>query len=334
MLYIQSRALTAFCRHSSSSSKRWVTRQGKDRFAREARVDGLKSRAAYKLLEINERYRIFKRGQTVVDLGYAPGSWSQVAADRTAPGGRVIGVDIIPAQPPKGVSTIQGNFLSREVREEVKNFLLDQQNVSTREEQVHLAGHDGQPEADVILAAPEQSYIDYERELDKGLATGLGNDGHDKHERMVDVVLSDMSEPWERTDGFYKNSLSNPYFRMMNTSGMSFRDHAGSMDLCHAALQFVFDTLRDGGHFVCKYYQGAEEKSFEAKLKRKARLVSEGEDPGEDYLFGVNSDNWARQQESKEAYFVALNRKRGAVQEDVFRETLDHLVTNAAETND
>jgi 21S rRNA (uridine2791-2'-O)-methyltransferase len=47
--------------------------------------------------------------------------------------------------------------------------------------------------------------------------------------RMVDVVLSDMSEPWEQTAGFWKNSLSDPYFRMMNTSGMSFRDHAGSM---------------------------------------------------------------------------------------------------------
>ena len=47
--------------------------------------------------------------------------------------------------------------------------------------------------------------------------------------RLVDVVLSDMSEPWAQTDGFWKRSLSDPYYRMMNTSGMSFRDHAGSM---------------------------------------------------------------------------------------------------------
>jgi 21S rRNA (uridine2791-2'-O)-methyltransferase len=61
-----------------ASSKRWVERQSKDRFAREARVQGLKSRAAFKLLQINDKYRLFKPGQTVVDLGYAPGSWSQV----------------------------------------------------------------------------------------------------------------------------------------------------------------------------------------------------------------------------------------------------------------
>lgn len=61
-----------------ASSKRWVDRQSRDRFAREAKVQGLKSRAAFKLLQINDRYRLFKPGQTVIDLGYAPGSWSQV----------------------------------------------------------------------------------------------------------------------------------------------------------------------------------------------------------------------------------------------------------------
>lgn len=82
-------------------------------------------------------------------------------------------------------------------------------------------------------------------------------------------------------------SVSNPYYRMMNTSGVAFRDHAGSMvslvctslynfvfftniqkDLCLAALTFCFDALRTGGSFICKYYQGAEEKLFEKKLKR------------------------------------------------------------------
>jgi hypothetical protein len=68
---------SVICRRFASS-KRWVERQSKDRFAREARVQGLKSRAAFKLLQINDKYRLFKPGQTVVDLGYAPGSWSQV----------------------------------------------------------------------------------------------------------------------------------------------------------------------------------------------------------------------------------------------------------------
>ena len=69
-------------RRQFASSKRWVERQSKDRFAREARVQGLKSRAAFKLLQINDKYRLFRPGQTVVDLGYAPGSWSQVWKSR------------------------------------------------------------------------------------------------------------------------------------------------------------------------------------------------------------------------------------------------------------
>src|ERR1700761_7999956 len=99
---------------STSPSPRRKSRQSRDTFAREAKVAGLKSRAAFKLLEINDKHRLFQRGDTVVDLGYAPGSWSQVAISKTQPGGRVIGIDIIPSQPPRGVSTIQGDFLSEE----------------------------------------------------------------------------------------------------------------------------------------------------------------------------------------------------------------------------
>ena len=65
-------------RNASSSTRRWTERQKGDQFARAAKVQGLKSRAAFKLLQINERYRLFRPGMTVVDLGFAPGSWSQV----------------------------------------------------------------------------------------------------------------------------------------------------------------------------------------------------------------------------------------------------------------
>jgi 21S rRNA (uridine2791-2'-O)-methyltransferase len=90
-------------------------------------VQGLKSRAAFKLLELDAKYHLFRRGcgQVVVDLGFAPGSWSQVALDRTAPNGRIVGIDVIPAQPPRGVSAIQGNFLSPGVQGMVKQFLLE-----------------------------------------------------------------------------------------------------------------------------------------------------------------------------------------------------------------
>lgn len=230
---------------SSSSSTRWKARQSRDTFAREAKVTGLKSRAAFKLLEINEKHRLFKRGDTVVDLGYAPGSWSQVAVNRTQPGGRVIGIDIIPAQPPRGVSTIQGDFLSAEIREEVKRFVLDPLRGRPRERaqlsrSTDNGGDEGLTEEE--LEEEGRGLIERERKLEEEAAAyaameagrreeeGLSQKDLDRVEgRVVNVVLSDMSEPWPLTASTWIRSVSNPYHRMMNTSGMAFRDHAGSM---------------------------------------------------------------------------------------------------------
>lgn len=162
-------------RPASSASSRWKQRQGADHFARKARVQGLKSRAAFKLLELDAKYHLFRRGkgQVVVDLGFAPGSWSQVALDRTSPDGRVVGIDIIPAQPPRGVSTIQGNFLSPGVQAMVKQFLLDGEK--RRKAEMAEAGgkatgraKDGEvgvggENAGVDEVADRPSYIDLER---------------------------------------------------------------------------------------------------------------------------------------------------------------------------
>ncbi|KAI9724945.1 MAG: hypothetical protein M1812_000221 [Candelaria pacifica] len=303
-------------RQSSSSSKRWQTRQGQDQFAKEAKVQGLKSRAAFKLLEINARYNLFKKGQTVVDLGYAPGSWSQVAVDRTSPNGRVLGIDIIPSQPPRGASSIQGNFLSPTVQNEVKNFLRDPNRGRLRQQRLFSNNEDESNSLTVEdLEERERGYIDLERrqdvnmkEIEKGDHMGkLSKRAKEEEDgRVVDVVLSDMSAPWDQTTGFWKRSLSDPYFRMMNTSGMNFRDHAGSMDLCSAALQFCFDTLHTGGHFVCKFYQGAEDKAFELRLKKLFSSVHR-EKPE------------SSRSESKEAYFVALRRKEGVLETDILQ---------------
>jgi 21S rRNA (uridine2791-2'-O)-methyltransferase len=172
-------------------------------------------------LQINERYKIFHPGNTVVDLGYAPGSWSQVAIDLVRPGqGRVIGVDIIPVQPPKGVNGIQGDFLSPEVQARVREFVQDETRGKVKRPSV---GH----EADIIQEST--SYIDAERAATQDEGYGSDEEQLEHAEKCVDVVLSDMSEPWEITSGLWKNTISNPYRRMMNTTGNKFRDHAGSM---------------------------------------------------------------------------------------------------------
>ncbi|KAJ6782651.1 hypothetical protein PWT90_00204 [Aphanocladium album] len=260
----------------------WKQRQGKDSYAREAKVQGLKSRAAFKLLEMDAKYRLFKPGSVVVDLGYAPGSWSQVALDRTRPGGKVVGIDLIPAEPPKGVATFQGDFLSPQVQKMVKEFISQTIQAPKRKE-VEAA-----KESSPAVELDQPSYID----------VGLHSPTTTKNSRaqVVDIVLSDMSAPWEQTSGFNVNSLSNPYYRLMNTSGMAFRDHAGSMDLCDAALSFAEETLKTGGHFVCKFYQGSEDKLLEQRLKRMFSKVHR-EKPD------------SSRNESKEAFFVALRRK-------------------------
>ncbi|TEY82632.1 hypothetical protein BOTCAL_0028g00010 [Botryotinia calthae] len=267
-------------------------------------------------MDIDKKYKIFKRGQTVVDL---------VAYERTKPHGRILGIDIIPAQPPSGVSTIQGNFLSRRVQQSVKNFLLDPERgrprrplFSSPDEDVDIDIDDDGETIDPldVIAAEEPSYIDLERHMDDHDNDAAGihstspaparspkqepspeDENENDETKMVHVVLSDMCAPWEQTSGFWKRSLSDPYNRMMNTTGIKFSDHAGSMDLCNAALRFAFETLRPGGHFVCKFYQGAEDKELELKL-RKMFAVVHREKPE------------SSRSESKEAYFVALGRNR------------------------
>ena len=185
----------------------------------------------------------------MIDLGYAPGSWSQVAVTKTSPGGRVVGIDVIPAQPPKGASTIQGNFLSPEVQAEVRAYVQDPQRGRPRKRTVLQRQEDSSEEdtemSEQELEELERGYIDLERAARLDACEGdrasgkprngekgkrLALKGKDEAQgRTVDVVLSDMSAPWDQTTGLWVKSISNPYNRMMNTSGIAFKDHADSM---------------------------------------------------------------------------------------------------------
>jgi 23S rRNA (uridine2552-2'-O)-methyltransferase len=101
-------------RKRSLSSTLWLERQLNDPYVARAKREGYRSRAAYKLLEIDDKHRILKPGQRVVDLGAAPGGWSQIAAKRvgSADGrGRVVGIDLLPIDPVPGVEFVQLDFL-------------------------------------------------------------------------------------------------------------------------------------------------------------------------------------------------------------------------------
>ncbi len=97
------------------SDKRWLERQNRDPYVKQARNSNYRSRAVYKLKEIDQRDRLLRPGQLVVDLGSAPGSWSQYAAEKVLPDGKVIAVDILEMPPINGVEFILGDFTEQSV---------------------------------------------------------------------------------------------------------------------------------------------------------------------------------------------------------------------------
>ena len=155
-----------------------MQRHVNDEYVQRARRDGYRSRASYKLLELQEKDKILKPGQVVVDLGAAPGGWSQVAAGIVGDHGRVLAMDILEMDAIHGVDFLQGDFREQAVLEALV-----------------------------------------------GLLEG----------REVDVVLSDIAP---------------------NTSGVRAVDQPRSMYLCELALDFARNTLKPGGCFVTKIFQG------------------------------------------------------------------------------
>ena len=109
----------------AKSSKEWLRRHVTDHYVRKARQEGYRSRAAYKLLELDAKDKIFRPGMTVLDLGAAPGGWSQVAAQKVMPGGRVIAVDILEVAPISGVTVLKGDFRQVAIEERADVVLSD-----------------------------------------------------------------------------------------------------------------------------------------------------------------------------------------------------------------
>lgn len=103
----------------SKSSSRWLREHHDDEYVLLARREGYRSRAVYKLIELDEKYGLFRPGMTVVDLGSAPGGWSQYAALRVGERGRVVASDILPMDAVAGVEFIQGDFREQNVLESI-----------------------------------------------------------------------------------------------------------------------------------------------------------------------------------------------------------------------
>jgi 23S rRNA (uridine2552-2'-O)-methyltransferase len=107
----------------SVSSTRWLERQLNDPYVAEAKKQGYRSRAAFKLLQLDDKFHVLKDGARVVDLGAAPGGWCQVAVDRVGARGKVIGIDLLPMDPIPGADLIQMDFMSDEAPAVLKRLL-------------------------------------------------------------------------------------------------------------------------------------------------------------------------------------------------------------------
>ena len=155
----------------SKSSDRWLARHFKDEYVKRAQQEGFRSRAAYKLMEIDERDRLLRPGMTVVDLGAAPGGWSQYARRRLGPSGRILALDILPMEPLDGVESLQGDFTDTRVLDSLIEHLRCAGTHKCRGRQDAGSG-DGDRLVDLVIAdmAPNISGIGV---ADQARAMGL-----------------------------------------------------------------------------------------------------------------------------------------------------------------
>jgi 23S rRNA (uridine2552-2'-O)-methyltransferase len=126
------------------SSQKWLERQLNDPYVARAKREGYRSRAAYKLLDIDEKYRLFKPGQRVIDLGAAPGGWSQVAAKKVGSPegkGRVVGIDLLPIEPLPGGEFITLDFLDTDAPDRLTALLGGPADVVMSDMAANATGH-------------------------------------------------------------------------------------------------------------------------------------------------------------------------------------------------
>jgi len=122
------------------SSTRWLERQLNDPYVKRAKAENYRSRAAYKLLELDERFGLFKGVHAVVDLGIAPGGWSQVVR-RKAPKARIVGIDLLPTDPIEGVTILQLDFMAEEAPEQLKAALAGSADLVLSDMAANTVGH-------------------------------------------------------------------------------------------------------------------------------------------------------------------------------------------------
>lgn len=145
------------------SQTRWLSRQLNDPYVARAKREGWRSRAAFKLIEIDDKYHLLKPGARVVDLGAAPGGWSQVAVKRIGPKGRVVGIDLLDIEPIAGVEFAVMDFLDADAPERLRAMLGGDADVVMSDMAANATGHKKTDHLKIVALA--ELAIEFAREV-------------------------------------------------------------------------------------------------------------------------------------------------------------------------
>lgn len=136
-------------RNRTAQSTRWLERQLNDPYVKRAKAEGYRSRAAYKLIELDEKFAFLRGAKRVVDLGLAPGGWSQVVK-RRLPNASVVGIDLLPVDPIEGVTILQMDFLSDAAPDRLREELGGEADLVLSDMAANTVGH---PQTDALRTA-------------------------------------------------------------------------------------------------------------------------------------------------------------------------------------
>ncbi len=142
-------------RRRKASSTEWLNRQLNDPFVAEARRLGYRSRAAFKLIQLDERCHLLARGKRVVDLGCAPGGWTQIAAERVGAQGMVVGIDLLPTDPIPGATVLTGDFRDAEAADRVRKALGGPADLVLSDMAAPATGHAGTDHLRIVALAED-----------------------------------------------------------------------------------------------------------------------------------------------------------------------------------
>ena len=120
-------------------SKNWINKQRRDIYVRQSKVDGYRARSAYKLIELDEKFKIFKKGMNIIDIGAAPGSWSQYVS-RVVKNGKIISVDLKNMEEIENTTQITGDFTEHDVQNQIKKILTKKIDVVMSDMAVNTTG--------------------------------------------------------------------------------------------------------------------------------------------------------------------------------------------------